>query len=131
MLHFLVIHSLEDVPLVDHNHEMSTRAHTTHIPVPRSESFGVDLATIEKVGEYHATVGIDIVPVTKTTKLLLSSRVPTIEGTHILNDVNRMYNYAKSGDILLLELSSAKLLEVGSLANTPISHEDTLECFDR
>ena len=72
---------------------------------------------------------LDVVTITKASKLLLPSSVPDIEEdfTPVGVEGERVHFHPESGHIFLFELPSQMALYKSCLAHTTISHQHELE----
>jgi hypothetical protein len=79
-----------------------------------------------------AALAVDVVSVTKTSKLLLSCGIPDIEldVAQVRAESQRMNLNTKGGNILLLELSSQMTLDERGLSGSSVTDKDKLEGGD-
>lgn len=75
-------------------------------------------------------LAVDVVTITETTELLLTSSVPDIElnRSQVGGESKRVDFYTQGGNVLLLELSSQVTLDESGLSSTTVTDEDELEC---
>ena len=75
------------------------------------------------------TLALNVVPITKASKLLLAGRVPAVEADRakVRVERQRMHFHTQRRHVLLLELSRQVALHERRLANSAITYEDELK----
>ena len=79
-----------------------------------------------------ATVTTDVVPITKSSELLLASGVPNVEkNLAVVSEKGHwVYFYSKCSDVLLLKLAGQMTLDKCCLANSAVTDKHQLEFWN-
>jgi len=122
--------SLLDINLVSGEDDGDVFADTDQITVPVGDVLVGD--TGSDIEHDDAALAVDIVSITKTSELLLSCGIPDIEldVAQVRAESQRVDLNTKSGNILLLELSSQMTLDECGLSGSSITDKDELEGRD-
>lgn len=120
-LHLAVL----DIDLVPAEHDRDVLAYTDDITMPSRHVTVGDLA--EHIKHDHGALSVDIVPVTKSSKLLLSRGVPDIEDhlSEVGKECERVHFYSHGGDVSPLVLSGEMSLHESGLSYQAISTYET------
>jgi len=120
--------SILDINLVTAKNNRDVFANANNVSVPVGDVLVGH--TRSNVEHDDGSISLDVVTVTKTSKLLLSSSIPHIEAnlTAICVELERMDLNTDSSNVFLLEFSSNVSFNEGGLSCATISDEDQLKC---
>jgi len=122
--------TLLDVNLVTAEDDWDVLADTDQVTMP---VWNVLVGNTGSNIEHDDTaLAVDIITVSKTTKLLLTGGIPDLEFdlSVVGVETERMDLNTHGGDVSLLKLTSYVTLDKGGLSSSSITNEDELECWD-
>lgn len=116
-----------DVNFVARQDNGNILANSYQIPMPVGNVLVGDSGSDVKHDD--GTLALNVVTVTKTTKLFLAGGIPHVEsdGSSIGMEHQRMDFHAQSSDVFLLELTSQMPFDKGGLASAAIADKDEFE----
>lgn len=122
--------ALLDIDLVAGKDNGDVLADTDQVTVPVGDVLVCD--TRGDVEHDDAALAVDVVSITKTTKLLLTSGVPDVEldGAEVCGEAKRVNFDSERRNVLLLELSGQMALDEGGLSRTTVTDKHKLEGGD-
>lgn len=118
---------LFNIDFVTSQNDWDVLANTDKVTVPVGYVLVGD--TGRDIEHDDTALSIDVVSITETTKLFLSSSVPDVElnGAQVCCKGERVDLNTKGSDVLLLELSGQMALDEGGLSSSSITNEHKLE----
>jgi len=125
-LHFALL----DIDFVSTKDDGDVLANTFEVTMPVGNIFVGDAGS--DVEHDDTALALNVVPIPKTAKLLLSSSVPYVEADRakVGGELQRVDFDPESGDVFLFEFARQMALYEGSLSSATISNENELECGD-
>mmetsp|Transcript_2567 Transcript_2567/g.8060 ORF Transcript_2567/g.8060 Transcript_2567/m.8060 type:complete len:233 (-) Transcript_2567:67-765(-) len=116
-----------DVNLVTAQNDRDVVANANQITMPVGDTLVT--RTRGHIEHDDCTLALDVVAVTQTTELLLTSSVPAVEGdlTPVGVKRKRMHFDTQCGNVLFLELTSKMTLHKGGLSDTTITNQNQLK----
>lgn len=119
--------SVFDVDFVATENNRYVLADADQIPVPVGYIF-VRYSGCNVKHNYGA-LSLNVVTITETTKLLLTSGIPHVEANRATIGMKDqwMYLHSQSCDVLLLEFTGQMTFDEGGLAGTAVADQDALE----
>ena len=119
--------SVFNIDLVTNENDWDVLAHSDNISVPVWNILVGDSRS--DIEHDDGTLTLDIITISQTTKLLLTSGIPDVEAnlTTVRVELERMDFDTQSWDVFLFELTSSMSLDEGSLTDTSITDKKELE----
>jgi len=121
---------LLDIDFVSAKHDWDALADTLKVTMPVGHVLVRD--TRRDIKHDDTALALDVVSVTETTELLLSSGVPHVEadGSEVGRELQRVNLDTEGGDVFFLEFTSQMALDKSGLSSSSIANENELECGD-
>jgi len=123
--------TLLDINFVSTQHDGDVFTDALEIAMPIGDIFvGDSRGYIE---HDDTTLALDVIAITETTKLFLTSGIPHIkaDSTKVGGECEGVNFDTESSNVFLFEFTSQVAFDEGSFSSASVTDEDELECWDR